>query len=409
MLKKSRLFMVNSEFDELKNWMFGSLNKLLEGIQSNKNFEIIKMTLGEPILDPPKFIEKYFTNSLSDWGKYPPAEALPVLNNAIMHYLSERFEGSKGIVNKDNILPVPGSREPLHLVGLIAKNKNKKDGIAIVTNPFYHAWRLGGIESSSKIYWINADSKNNYNPDIVSIPTEILSSTDIMYLCFPSNPQGATTNLDYLITAIDLARKYNFIIAFDECYIDISRLNKSKPIGALDALVKTKSNLDNIIIFNSLSKRSNAPGLRAGFIVGDKKIIDIYKLLVSNGASPVPIPIQKAAASLYIDQKHNISANKHYDRNFEIAFEFLNSFFPNFKIPDAGFYLWLPVKDDLKTTQDLWRYYSLRVMPGRFMGKEINGYNPGKGFLRLALVDNENVIKDAMIRLTDYLKNTKYE
>ena len=402
--------MLNSEFDELKDWMFGSLNNLLSGIESNPNYEIIKMTVGEPTLGPPNFIRKELEKSFSDWGKYPPTEAIPILKKSIMGYLERRFKYSNNIVDENkNMLPVPGTREPLHLVGLIAKNKSLKKGIGIVTNPFYHAWRLGAIQSSSKIYWINANKINNYNPDLKTIPKDILQSTSIMYLCFPSNPQGAITNTDYLMNAITLARKYDFILVIDECYIDIIRLNKPKPLGALDVLVKMKSNLDNIIIVNSLSKRSSVPGLRAGFIVGDKKIIDIYKLLVSNGASPVPVPIQKVAATLYSDEEHNLFACEHYDRNFEIAEKFLNKFYPNFKIPSAGFYLWLPVKDDIKTTQALWKEFSLRVMPGTFMGKEINGINPGKGYLRLALVDSQNIVLEAMKRLTDYLKKTNYE
>ena len=402
--------MLNSEFDELKDWMFGSLNNLLSKIESNPNYEIIKMTVGEPTLGPPKFIVKELEHSFSDWGKYPPTEAISTLKTSIMRYLERRFKYSNKVVDENkNILPVPGTREPLHLIGLIAKNKNLKKNIAIVTNPFYHAWRLGAIQSSSKIYWINAKKTNNYNPDLQTIPKDILESTSIMYLCFPSNPQGATSNTDYLSHAIKLARKHNFVLVIDECYIDIVRLNKPKPLGVLDVLVKMKSNLDNIIIVNSLSKRSSAPGLRAGFIVGDKNIIDIYKLLVSNGASPVPIPIQKVAASLYDDDEHNLIACEHYDRNFEIADKYLSKFFPNFKIPEAGFYLWLPVKDDIKITKALWEEFSLRVMPGTFMGKEINGINPGKGFLRLALVDSQIIVTEAMKRLTDYLKKTNYE
>ena len=183
-----------------------------------------------------------------------------------------------------NIIPVPGTREALHLVGLISKNNKKRNPIAILTNPFYHAWRAGAIESGSKIIWLNAKEDNNYNPNFESLSEEILKATTIMYLCFPSNPHGALANLDYLIKATQLAKKYDFILAVDECYIDIYRTTYSKPIGCLDALIKVNSNLDNVVIFNSLSKRSNVPGLRAGFLVGDEKVIALYKLLVSNGA-----------------------------------------------------------------------------------------------------------------------------
>ena len=230
-----------------------------------------------------------------------------------------------------------------------------------------------------------------------------------MYLCFPTNPQGALTNIDYFIKVINLAKDYNFILAIDECYIDIYRTSCPKPIGCLDAVVKMNVNLDNIVIFNSLSKRSNVPGLRAGFIVGDENVISLYKLLVSNGASPVPIPIQNIAASLYKDEKHNYETCLYYDQNFKIAKDILKETHPNLKIPDAGFYLWLPVKDDLKATIDLWKDHSVRVMPGTFMAENVSGENPCKGFLRIALVHKKRIVTEALQRISNYFKKLNWQ
>ena len=397
--------MINKDFDVLKNWMFGSLSSLLDNIPPNPSLKVLKMSIGEPQLGPPKFIRNKFDDFFDDWGKYPPSDPIPVLTDAIRIYLSKRFPGSEKIIDfEKNIVPVPGTREALHLVGLISKNNQKKNSVAILTNPFYHAWKAGAIESGSKIIWVNAKSDNNYNPNIESLSEEILEATTIMYLCFPSNPHGALANMNYLIKAAKLAKTYDFILAVDECYIDIYRTAFQKPFGCLDALIKMNSNLDNIVIFNSLSKRSNVPGLRAGFIVGDEKVISLYKLLVSNGASPVPIPIQNIAASLYKDEKHNYETCLYYDQNFKIAKDILSETYPNLKIPDAGFYLWLPVKDDLKATIDLWRDYSVRVMPGTFMAENVSGENPCKGFLRIALVHKKEIVKEAMQRISNYFK-----
>ena len=397
--------MINKEFDVLKNWMFGSLSSLLDDIPPNPNLNILKMSIGEPQLGPPKFIRSQFDKFFEYWGKYPPSEPIPILKDAIRIYLNKRFPGSEKIINFDkNLLPVPGTREALHLVGLISKNVQKKNSIAVLTNPFYHAWKAGAIESGSKILWLNAKESNNYNPNISDLSKETLKRISVMYLCFPTNPHGALTDMDYFIKVIKLAKEYEFILAIDECYIDIYRTSHTKPIGCLDALVKMNENLDNIVIFNSLSKRSNVPGLRAGFIVGDKNVISLYKLLVSNGASPVPIPIQNIAASLYKDEKHNYETCLYYDQNFKIAKEFLNESHPNLKIPDAGFYLWLPVRDDLKATIDLWKYYSVRVMPGTFMAESVFGENPCKGFLRIALVHKEEIVTEAMQRISNYFK-----
>ena len=396
---------MNPDYNILKDWMFGKLNFLLKDIKPNPDYNILKMSLGEPSLKIPAFVDEELKNNADGWGKYPPSTAIPRLGKSILKYIERRYPGAQNLVNIDkHIVPVPGTREPLHLVGLLAKNLKKGKTKALVTNPFYHAWRAGSISSGSDVYWLNASEDNNYLPNIKHIPIEILDSSIIMYICSPSNPHGSIASLEYLKTAILLARKYNFILAIDECYSDIYRLNKPKPSGGLDAALSLGGDLSNIIIFNSLSKRSNASGMRAGFIVGDEKIIESYKLLVSNGASPVPIPIQNAASALYDDEDHQIKACEHYDKNFEVVENYLRPFYSDLKIPEAGFFLWLPVVDDEEATKILWNKFALRVMPGSYMGYEINGINPGKGFLRISIVDEINIIEDVMKRLCLFLQ-----
>ena len=400
--------MVNPDYNVLKDWMFGKLNTLLANLNSNPDYSILKMSLGEPTLCMPDFVKDKLSLNYNEWGRYPPTVAIPELSNSILKYIERRYSGAEKIINiNKNIVPVPGTREPLHLVGLLAKKTKAGETSAIVTNPFYHAWRTGSISSGSKIHWLNALPENEYIPNISNIPEKILDSSVIMYICSPSNPHGSIASLNYLKNAILLARKYNFILAIDECYGDIYRLNKPKPSGGLDAALSLGDNLDNLIVFNSLSKRSNASGMRAGFIAGDEKIIDSYKLLVSNGASPVPIPIQKVAAALYDDDEHNTKACIHYDENFQIVEKYLKPFYKDFKIPGGGFFLWLKVDDDEEAAKVLWNKFSLRVMPGRYMANDVNGLNPGKGYLRIAIVDNKEVIEEAMQRVSLFL-NSKY-
>ena len=398
--------MVNPDYNVLKDWMFGKLNTLLDNLDPNPQYPILRMSLGEPKLSIPSFVKHELQFHYEEWGKYPPSNPISRLGNSIMGYIERRYPGAENLIDiNKHIIPVPGTREPLHLVGLLAKNLKEGKTKAIVTNPFYHAWRAGSISSGSEIFWLNALPENSYLPDISNIPNEILSSTVIMYICSPSNPHGSVANLDYLKKSILLARKYNFILAIDECYSDIFRLNKPKPPGGLDAAYSIGTNLDNIVVFNSLSKRSNASGIRAGFIVGDEKIIDSYKLLVSNGASPVPIPIQNVAAALYDDDQHHTKACIHYDENFAIVEKYLKPFYRDFKIPDAGFFLWLKVKNDRLAAKTLWNKFSLRVMPGSFMARDINGLNPGSGFLRISIVDNSKIVEEAMRRVCLYLKS----
>ena len=175
--------MINKDFDVLKNWMFGGLSSLLDNKPPNPNLNVLKMSIGEPQLGPPEFIRNKFDDFFDYWGKYPPSHAIPVLSEAISTYLSKRFPGSEKIVDLDkNVVPIPGTREALHLVGLISKNNQKRNPVAILTNPFYHAWRAGAIESGSKIIWLNAKKDNNYNPNLESLSEETLKATTIMYL-----------------------------------------------------------------------------------------------------------------------------------------------------------------------------------------------------------------------------------
>ncbi len=397
--------MANSDYDILKDWMFGKLTSLLENIDPNPKYSVLKMSLGEPKLGVPNFTKDILTSNYDEWAKYPPSEAIPSFGNSILNYIKKRYPGAEKLINLNkNVVPVPGTREPLHLIGLLAKKIKVGKTTALVTNPFYHAWLAGSISSGSKIHWLNSQSENNYLPDIFNLPDHLLNSSVIMYICTPSNPHGSVANIDYLKKAILLARKYKFILAIDECYTDIYRMNRTKPPGGLEAAAILGKGLENLIVFNSLSKRSNACGMRAGFIAGDENIIDKYKLLVSNGASPVPIPIQKVASAMYDDDDHQIKACLHYDKNFEIVEKYLKSYYKNFKIPDGGFFLWLKVNDDEKAAKVLWEKFSLRVMPGSFMARDINGFNPGRGYLRISLVDKKEVIEETMRRICLFLK-----
>ncbi len=397
--------MVNTDYKILKDWMFGKLSSLLENIEPNPEYPVLKMSLGEPKLGVPDFTKNILNLNYNDWNKYPPSEAIPSFGKSILGYIKRRYPSADKLVKLNkNIVPVPGTREPLHLVGLLAKNIKDGKTTALVTNPFYHAWLAGSVSSGSEIHWLNSLPENNYMPDLSNIPKNLLNSSVIMYICSPSNPHGSIADIDYLKKAILLARKYKFILAIDECYSDIYRMNKPKPAGGLEAAASIGKSLDNLIIFNSLSKRSNACGMRAGFIAGDEHIIENYKLLVSNGASPVPIPIQKVAEAMYDDDKHQINACLHYDKNFEIVEKYLKPFYKNFKIPDGGFFLWLKVDDDKEATKVLWENFSVKVMPGSFMAKEVNGFNPGKGFLRISLVDKEEVIEETMRRICLFLE-----
>ena len=399
--------MLNPKFSIFDENMFLKVNELFDKIENNSGKSIINLTIGEPQMSPPKWINDIMSNHLNNWHSYPKASADKDFLNDLSFYFRNRFESiAEKFILDDHIVPVPGTREPLNLIGFCVKDV-KPNQIACVTNPFYHAWRTGALSSDSKIVYLNANKENNFLPDLNEISEKILKNTVIMYLCSPSNPQGTIASIDYIKKAIDFARYYNFLLVFDECYIDIWR--NIKPSSALQVCFDMeKINEDpfkNLIVVNSLSKRSNSAGLRAGFICGDKRFISAYKKLVSNGAALVQTPILRVAGSLYRDNEHNEEIRAHYDYSFKIIKDGLKT-----PTPNGGFFLWFPVPEKFKGndkdfTSEIYANCGIKVMPGSLMGQNYNGYNPASGYVRLAIVHNHKYIKDAVKRLANFMKN----
>jgi N-succinyldiaminopimelate aminotransferase len=287
----------------------------------------------------------------------------------------------------------------LHLLGHCVRGA-KQSAAALVTNPFYHAWRAGALASGGEILFLNAGADTGFLPELGALDDAVLKNTTIMYLCSPSNPHGVIASAEYLAEAISLARRYDFLLVMDECYSDIWRNNK--PISALEVAAQLPHQDDifsHLIIVNSLSKRSNAAGVRAGFLCGDKRIIAAYKLLVSNGGALVPTPLLAAAGALYRDQEHNKIICAHYKTSYAIADKALSC-----GVPDGGFFLWLETPpsycgDDKQYVRDLYVQAGIKAIPGSLMAVTVNGINPAAGYVRLALVHEHEIIEHAMIRL----------
>ncbi len=392
--------MFNPEFSVFDDWMFGKLTKLLDGINPSKSIEHINLSLGEPQLEPPLILQKSIQQHSSDWKKYSPAGGTKSFREAVANYLLRRYPKTKKINDLDNLItPVPGTRAPLYQVGSMLRNSSLEKKYSLVTNPFYHAWRAGALASGNKIHWMNAVKEKNWLPDLKNIDQNILKQTSIMYLCTPSNPQGTSASLSWLVQAIETCRKHNILLCVDECYADIYRNFTNPPVGSLEAINEIDDGFSNVLIFHSLSKRSSAAGLRAGFILGDENIIRMYRKLIANGGVTVSLPQLKAAEALYNDDQHVIKTRDYYDRNFEISKNFLNA-----PIPNGGFFHFIEVNDDINAAKHLWKNYGIKTMPGSFMAQETKEGNPGRGYLRLALVHNAEVTQKALSRVSSGLE-----
>ena len=395
--------MQNPDFSLFNDNMFEKTRSLIDKISPLKGLSEINMSIGEPQLASPSIVANLLSDPNCDWNSYPKVKGNEKFYNGVYSYLNCRFSeiGSWLTPLDDYLIPVPGTREPLHMLGYCMRG-TKSNSVTLVTNPFYHAWRAAGLMNGGEIYLMNSNLGNGFLPDLSIIPKETLSRTSLMYLCSPTNPHGVIASEEYLTNALMLAREHDFLLVVDECYVDIWR-NKM-PVSALEVARKLVSidqkKLSNLAVLNSLSKRSNAAGLRAGFLCADPEVISSYSKIAANGLSLVPTPLLNVAGEIYRDLEHNKMVRAHYDNAFKLAKKYLNC-----DIPDGGFFLWLHVGDDLKFTKLLWKHMAIKVIPGSYMAVPSGGVNPASGYIRVAMVHQLDIIEEAMRRLKFFLED----
>jgi N-succinyldiaminopimelate aminotransferase len=377
--------------------MFVQLRSILEPIAPHPSLPMLDMSIGEPQMPPCQLLLDSVAKHNAAWQFYPKATGNARFIGAVQNYIDRRWPAASQLADDGQIIPVPGTREPLHLLGHLVAG-TKPNAAALVTNPFYHAWRAGALASGAEIQFLNSGANHNFLPDLAAVDADILARTTLLYLCSPTNPHGSIMDLDYLKMALSLARQYDFLVVMDECYSDIWR-HQPPPgmIEAAAALAADSSGLDplrNLVVLNSLSKRSGAAGLRAGFMVGDHSVISQYLKIIGNGGSLVPTPLLEVAADLYDDDDHVAVIRSYYNANFDIAAAHLR-----ITPPDGGFFLWLKVDDDIDFVQRLMAEQAVRALPGSFMAVTTDSGNPGSGYVRVALVHDADRTDTAIRRI----------
>ena len=318
--------------------------------------------------------------------KYPLTAGLPELRQACANWLKRRYDGL--IVDADNeILPVLGSREALFSFVQTVLNPGS-DGmkpVIVSPNPFYQIYEGAAVLGGGEIHFANCPAPS-FNPDWGSVPEEIWHRTKMVFVCSPNNPSGSVLDLDDWKEIFDLQDKYGFIIASDECYSEIY-FNGNKPLGCLQAAAQLKRGREKLVMFTSLSKRSNVPGLRSGFVAGDAGLLKNFLLYRTYHGSAMSIPVQRASIAAWNDEQHVIDNRRLYQEKFEQVIPILQQVF-DVKLPDASFYIWLrvPDGDDLAFARKLWQEAAIQVLPGRFLARDTEQGNPGEGYVRIALV-----------------------
>ena len=372
---------------KFKKYPFERLNDLLSGIEPNNKFDPINLTIGEPQFETPNFIKDAVCNNISLLNKYPKSAGEIELKEAQLNYLERNFNLN---LTKEQIIPTFGTREVLFNFPQFLLSSKQEPKMAFV-NPFYQIYEGSAIASKAKTIYLELKKENRFLP---TLNKEQLKDVDLVILNTPSNPTASVMDLEELKKWVEVALEFDFVLLNDECYIDLytnekipSLLNASIEVG--------NSDFKNILVVNSISKRSSAPGLRSGFIAGDKEILKEYMRYRTYVGAAIPLPLQMGAISAWMDDSAPEHFRKIYTKNLELASNILNV-----NMPNATFYIWLEVKDALNKAKELYKNYNLKILPGEFLGRE----EAGKDYWRLALVYEPNIIKEALTRVSNFLK-----
>jgi succinyldiaminopimelate transaminase len=395
--------MLNPRLDRLADYPFARLRALLDGHAPPAGLEPMVLSVGEPRHPPPASVAETLTRHAAAWGRYPPVEGTPEFRRAVVGWLTRRYCLPDGFIDPDrHILPVAGTREALFLAAALAVPDRKAGSapVVLMPNPFYQVYYGAAALAGADAVCLPATAETGFLPDLNAIDGALLARTALIFLCSPGNPQGAVAGRALLTRAIELARRHDAVLAIDECYADI--YDREPPDGGLDACAGTGS-IANVLVFHSLSKRSSVPGLRSGFVAGDADLIRAFQRLRSFGGATVPLPILAASAELWSDDAHAAENRALYRAKFDVAERILAGRFGFFR-PEGAFFLWLDVGDGENAALRLWRNAAVRVLPGAYLARSDGaGVNPGRSFIRVALIDELARTEEALRRIADAL------
>ena len=365
---------------------------------------MIDLGVGEPKHGVPAFVATVMAAHINEFGRYPRNEGTPQFRHAVAEWAARRYKLGRVPDPNREVLVLSGSREGLFLGAIAARrhvaNRSGRPAI-LIPNPFYAAYSAGAVASDSEIVYLPAKRETGFLPDLDALDGALLRRTVAMFLASPSNPQGAVADLTYLQRVTAMARRYGFLLFSDECYSEI--YTQSAPPGVLQA---AGDQFENVVLFQSLSKRSNLPGLRIGFVMGDRRFISKFLELRSVAAPQVPIPSQEVAIAAYRDELH-VDANRDlYREKFDLADQIIGDRY-GYRRPAGGFFLWLDVSalgGSEVVTAKLWREAGVRVLPGRYAARDQDdGSNPGADYIRVAMVHDKETTAEALHRIVAVL------
>ena len=396
---------MNPELDKLHPYPFEKLATLKSGITPNPDLDHIALSIGEPKHPAPEFVMQELQQQLSGVSAYPLTKGIPELRQAITDWLIPRFKLPANSLNHDhNVIPVNGTREALFAFAQAVIDRSQKP-LIIMPNPFYQIYEGAAFLSGAEPYYINTTAENNYLPNFDSVSPEIWDRCQLLFICSPGNPTGSVIDKATLQKLIQLAKQYDFIIASDECYSELYFDEANPPVGLLEAAAEMgNTDYSHCVVFHSLSKRSNLPGLRSGFVAGDKEVLSKFLKYRTYHGCAMPLHHQKASIKAWQDEKHVEENRALYQRKFTDVLKIIGSAL-DVKKPDASFYLWAKTPNsDEDFAQKLFAEQNITVLPGSYLSREANGINPGSQHVRMALVASYDECIEAAKRIRQFLE-----
>ncbi len=397
---------MNRYLERLQPYPFEKLTALKAGVEPPASLSPIALSIGEPKHPPPSFVLETLAESLGQLASYPLTKGLPALREAIATWATLRFHLEPDTLTAEHhVLPVAGTREALFSFTQACVNASLSAKV-VMPNPFYQIYEGATLLAGAKPVFLNCLEANAYTPDFDSVPAHIWADCELLFICSPGNPTGSVMDVPTYQKLITLADQYDFVIASDECYSELYFDEDAPPPGLLQACAEMgRHDFARCVVFHSLSKRSNLPGLRSGFVAGDATILKRYLHYRTYEGCALPVPTQQASVSAWQDETHVIENRALYRIKFAQFESILGDVLPRTK-PQAGFYYWAKTPiDDCEFAKQLYATQNVTVLPGQFLARPDAGVNPGKQHVRMALVATVEECEQAAKRIREFVVN----
>ena len=396
---------MNSDLQRLQPYPFEKLRALIADVTPNPALRPISLSIGEPKHPSPPFVLETLAANLDQAAVYPTTQGKLELRQGIADWLTRRFNlKASSLDPAQHVIPVNGTREALFSFTQAVIERDSQ-GLVVSPNPFYQIYEGAAFLAGVEPCYLACDASNHFIPDFGKVPADVWQRCQLLFICTPGNPTGSVIPLDTLQQLIKLADEHDFVIASDECYSEIYSPEGPAPVGLLQACAAMgRDDYSRCVVFHSLSKRSNLPGLRSGFVAGDASLLQPYLQYRTYHGCAMPVQSQLASLAAWQDEAHVADNRSQYQAKFDAVLSILGEVM-EVQRPDAGFYLWpvTPIDDDTFTRR-LLAEYNVAVVPGRYLSRDIDGYNPGAGRVRMALVAPLSDCIEAAERIRDFIK-----